>query len=124
MKTLNYLAFAALAVLGRERMESMKRRKSLAWLILALVTGLLSLGTLIDARCAIINLRADHDRLPADRHRAAELVLCRRVRGLQFLLLAPDSSAAHKDIGRALIARCAIITPRAAALRPWRTLLS
>ena len=44
MKTLNYLAFASLAVLGRERMESMKRRTSLAWLILALLTGLLSLG--------------------------------------------------------------------------------
>ena len=44
MKTLNYLAFASLAVLGRERMESMKLRRSLAWLILALVTGLLSLG--------------------------------------------------------------------------------
>ena len=44
MKTLNYLAFASLAALGRERMESMKRRRSLAWLILALLTGLLSLG--------------------------------------------------------------------------------
>ena len=33
MKTLNYLAFASLAALGRERMESMKRRTSLAWLI-------------------------------------------------------------------------------------------
>ena len=65
---------------------------------------------MIDARCAIIKRRADHDRLPADRHRGAELVTCRRVRGLQFLLLAPDSTAAHKDIGRALIeARCAII---------------
>jgi hypothetical protein len=30
--------------MGKERMESMKRRRSLAWLILALVTGLLSLG--------------------------------------------------------------------------------
>ena len=65
---------------------------------------------LIEARCAIIKRRADHDRLPADRHRPAELVICRRVRGQEFLLLAPDSTAAHKDIGRALIeARCAII---------------
>jgi hypothetical protein len=30
--------------MGKERMESMKGRRSLAWLILALVTGLLSLG--------------------------------------------------------------------------------
>jgi hypothetical protein len=44
MKTLNYLAFASLAVLGRERTESMKQRRSLAWLILALLAGLLSLG--------------------------------------------------------------------------------
>ena len=44
MKTLNYLAFASLAALGRERMESMKRRRSLAWPILALLAGLLSLG--------------------------------------------------------------------------------
>jgi hypothetical protein len=44
MKTLNYLAFASLAALGRERMESMKGRRSLAWLIFTLVTGLLSLG--------------------------------------------------------------------------------
>ena len=44
MKTLNYLAFASLAVQGRERMESMKGRRSLAWLILALLAGLLSLG--------------------------------------------------------------------------------
>ena len=43
METLNYLA-CALAGLGRRRMESMKRRISLAWLILALLTGLLSLG--------------------------------------------------------------------------------
>ncbi len=41
---LDYLAFASLAVLDRERTESMKRRRSLAWLILASVTGLLSLG--------------------------------------------------------------------------------
>jgi len=44
METLNYLAFASLAALGRERMESMKGRRSLAWLIFTLVTGLLSLG--------------------------------------------------------------------------------
>ena len=44
MKTLNDLAYASLAVLGRERMESTKRRSSLAWLILALLTGVLSLG--------------------------------------------------------------------------------
>ena len=44
MKTRNYLAFASLAVLGRERTESMKQRRSLAWLILALLAGLLSLG--------------------------------------------------------------------------------
>jgi FG-GAP repeat len=44
LKTLNYLAFVSLAVPGRERMESIKRRTSLAWLILALLTGLLSLG--------------------------------------------------------------------------------
>src|SRR6266511_2702179 len=48
--------------------------------------------------------RADHYRLPADRHRVAELVTCRRVRGNELLLLAPDSTVAHKDIGRALIA--------------------
>ena len=59
-------------------------------------------GALIAARCAIVTPRADHDRFPADRHRQAELVNCRRVRGLQFLLLAPDSTAARKDIGRAL----------------------
>ena len=44
MKTLNDLAFASLAVLGRERMESTKRRSSLAWLIVVLLTGVLSLG--------------------------------------------------------------------------------
>ena len=43
METLNYLACAS-AGLGRKRMESMKRRTSLAWLIFALLTGLLSLG--------------------------------------------------------------------------------
>ena len=42
--TLNDLADASLAVLGRERMESTKRRSSLAWLIVVLLTGLLSLG--------------------------------------------------------------------------------
>ena len=44
MKTLNDLAYASLAVLGRERMESTKRRSSLAWLIVVLLTGVLSLG--------------------------------------------------------------------------------
>ena len=44
MKTLNDLAYASLAVLGRERMESTKRRSSLAWLIVALLTGVLSQG--------------------------------------------------------------------------------
>ena len=44
MKTLNDLADASLAGLGRERMESTKRRSSLAWLIVALLTGVLSQG--------------------------------------------------------------------------------
>jgi hypothetical protein len=44
MKNLNDLVDASLAVLGRERMESTKRRSSLAWLIVALLTGVLSQG--------------------------------------------------------------------------------
>src|SRR5262249_54388920 len=69
---------------------------------------------LIGARRAIMLKRADKDRLPADRHRGAEKVTCSRVRGLQLLLLAPDSAASHKDIGRTLIgARRAIIHRRA-----------
>ena len=44
MKNLNDLADASLAVLGRERVESTKRRSSLAWLIVALLTGVLSQG--------------------------------------------------------------------------------
>ena len=44
MKTLNDLADASLAVPSRERMESTKRRSSLAWLIVALLTGGLSQG--------------------------------------------------------------------------------
>src|SRR5262245_43028767 len=63
---------------------------------------------LIDARRDITSPRADHDRLPADRHRLAELVTCRRVRGEKLLLLGPDSATSHKHIGRAWIAaRCA-----------------
>src|SRR5262245_806678 len=59
--------------------------------------------------CASMIPRADHYRLPTDRHRVAKLVTCRRVRGDELLLLGPNSPAAHKDIGRALIAaRCAI----------------
>ena len=44
MKTLNDLADTSLAVLGRERMESTKRRSSLAWLIVAMLTAVLSQG--------------------------------------------------------------------------------
>jgi hypothetical protein len=44
MKTLNYLAITSLAAFGRERMESIRRRRRIAWLILTLVAGLFSLG--------------------------------------------------------------------------------
>ena len=44
MKTPNDLAFASLAVMCGEKMESTKRRTSLAWLIAALLTGVLSLS--------------------------------------------------------------------------------
>ena len=39
------------------------------------------------AVCAIVKRRADDHRFPADRHRDAEKVICRRVRGQEFLLL-------------------------------------
>ena len=56
--------------------------------------------------------RADHDRLPAEI--ATELPkksAAAASEARQLLLLAPDSAAAHKDIGRALTgARGAIIT--------------
>jgi FG-GAP repeat len=44
MKTHNHLAFASLAVLGREGMDSTNARWNPAWLIVALVTGLWSLS--------------------------------------------------------------------------------
>ena len=44
MKTLNDLADTSLAVLGRERMESTKRRWSLAWLIVAILTARVASG--------------------------------------------------------------------------------
>src|SRR5262249_2999769 len=51
-----------------------------------------------------------HEYVAAHRHREAELVAFRRVRGHQFLPLAPDSAAALKNIDRALMdARCAIV---------------
>jgi hypothetical protein len=57
---------------------------------------------LIGAHRAIIKNRADHDRLPDDRHRGAEVVTFTRVRGLQLLLLREGRVDRHR-IDRSLI---------------------
>jgi hypothetical protein len=44
MESLKFFGFRFAGGAGRERVESMKRRTSLAWLILALLTGPVSLG--------------------------------------------------------------------------------